>query len=115
VADLVGRPYTEDGCYRLAREVLARVGVELPADPAACLAGRDAIAAEISAPVLAAGDILELDGRGGRPHLGVMLDGFTFIHATGAGARIDRLEAWERLGKVRRRMRPWALMEGFQG
>lgn len=109
VADLVGRSYAEPhGCWDLARVVLARLGVALPANPAAALAAEGDLCRVVSdAP--RAGDLLLLDG-GGAQHVGVALNPFQFIHAArGAGTRIEQIDTWARARKVQRRVRFYEL------
>lgn len=109
VADLVGRPYEDpNGCWSLARIVLARLGVELPADPAAALQGEAALARAVT-DAARAGDLLVVQDEEGQ-HVGVCLNAFQFIHAGRAfGTRIESISVWERTGRVQRRARFYAL------
>ncbi len=126
VHDLVGAPYAERGtcardgldCWGLARIVMSRLNVHLPREPAQALAddlerrewtSRDPLGA------CRVGDVLILEGGeagGGNPreHLGVALGSFQFIHATRvSGVRVDRMDVWQRSGKIRRVLRARAL------
>jgi hypothetical protein len=112
-ADLVGVPYERMDCYQLAREASARLGVELPAHPADLLA--HPIGGEVPAgEACRAGDLLDIEERRGDgttgTHIGVCINAFEFLHAVREGtSRIDRIAAWQRLGAVRRRVRPGGL------
>lgn len=112
VSDLINRPYEgDDCCWRIACLVLARLGVEIPTTPAAALASPEEIFDQLSDRVACRpGDVLEIAGDA-RPHVGVALGPFEFIHATReAGVRTDRIELWERARRIVRRWRPKELL-----
>ncbi len=98
-------PLVACDCWALARLVLARACIELPADPAMCLA-REGELGDVVTGLPRAGDVVVLkDGEGGQ-HIGVCIDRFSVIHQTKFSSRVDRLDVLERTGLVIRRVRP---------
>lgn len=114
VADLIGARYAEGGtdkrlgldCWGLARIVLARLDVALPATPAEALAEARTVAFEVR-DAAREGDLLVMECEG-RPHVGVCLNATSFIHATKAGGvALARVADWA--AATRRRLRFVAL------
>lgn len=116
---LIGIPFEADGtdpvrdkgvdCYGAARLALRLFGVELPESPGEALASADALAFPLTLDdPTRPGDLVELDGSGelSEVHLGVAVNQFEFFHATrAAGTVISKIDAWDRAGKLRRRLR----------
>lgn len=111
---LDGVPTSADGlCYRYMREVLRRFGVEIPAEPAALHAEKDALGIVLSErDALKAGDVLVLRDHAGSTaqHLGVCVNGSQVAHyADAAGGVLMRISVLERSGRIVSRCRPRAL------
>jgi cell wall-associated NlpC family hydrolase len=112
-AEEMGDPLEGCDCWALTCLAAARAGVSLPADPASALQCERALGVVVmdavgsSSPPMAGQVIIIRDSAG--QHTGVMIDRFRFIHMTIYGARVDQLAAWERLGRVERRIHPNAL------
>lgn len=114
-SDLIGAPYRvgargEDGfydCYGICIEAARRLGRRL--DDIGATENDIALADEY-APSLnvertdapETGALLEMDGGGGILHIGICLDGRTFIHATTTqGVRVSRIGCLPVLGVYR--------------
>lgn len=91
LATLVGVPYVERGrdlardggldCYGLVRVGLARLGVLWPENEAEALACSESLAVRLtSSERPQRGDVVEMLMEG-RAHVGLMVDGFTVLHA----------------------------------
>lgn len=98
LATLVGVPYVERGrdlardggldCYGLVRVGLARLGVLWPENEAEALAASKALATRLTNQQRPQrGDVVEML-MGGRAHVGLMVDGFTVLHAKSEGASV---------------------------
>jgi cell wall-associated NlpC family hydrolase len=99
-ADLIGRPGMD--CWVLAHTVLYRMGIHVPSDQTRALAGEHALGVELEhGEEPAAGCLVVMVGPQG-PHVGVMVDARTMIHAMPDAVRIDRLATWQRAGRVQR-------------
>lgn len=98
LASLVGVPYVERGrdidrdggldCYGLVRLGLSRLGVEWPADEAEALGHPESLATRLTpAERPMRGDVAEML-MDGRAHVGLMVDGFTVLHAKREGTSV---------------------------
>jgi len=92
MTDLVGRPWAPDfNCYHCAREVLARMDIEIPEHQADALAGEGTRwQRRLAKERVARGDVLVMLNDDGSQHVGVMIDGYRFMHCVrDAGVRVD--------------------------
>jgi hypothetical protein len=122
ISDLLSLPYHDPGtaehdaglahdCWSLAREVLARMGFDLPECCSGVVSDPSSWARVLSpGEGPAVSDVVEMAGPEGARHIGVLISGGSecrVIHAARAsGVRTDRLSTLVRAGCVVRIYRP---------